>query len=124
MLKSILPEVVPKRRQVLIRQVMLPKKAGVGLQVAGASKEGGVEVAMEIVHGICSFLNNQKIIVIIHHNQWIINQNPSIKLLAFPQKSGWSSTPMSGARVSANEMWQVVTVTDFKNLEMLVTSTW
>jgi hypothetical protein len=52
------------------------------------------------------------------------NQNPSIKLLAFAQKSGWSSTPMSGARVSANEMWQVVTVTDFKNLEMLVTSTW
>jgi hypothetical protein len=55
MLKSILPEVVPKRRQVLIRQVMLPKKAGVGLQVAGASKEGGVEVAMEIV-AICGHL--------------------------------------------------------------------
>lgn len=50
MLKSILQDVVPKRhRQVLIRQVMLPKKAGVGLQVAGASPGGGVEVAMEIV---------------------------------------------------------------------------
>ena len=56
MLKSILQEVVPKRhRQVLIRQVMLPKKAGVGLQVAGASPGGSVEVAMEIVEFLAIF---------------------------------------------------------------------